>query len=205
MKSLKSYITESKKVYEFKIKIAGDCPADCTKKIKASLSKFQVETCSSGKRTPIQETQVDFPAHKNTNVTVFDLTTCYPATTLQIREMLAHSLGLPQSCVHVRNEFEESEYALNHANDEKSGESLLNKDYEKGGAQDVVGSAHVMSMLKELSKVTHRGEQYTGVNDVLLADKAYSEPVKAATTKQDKKASLSPIGSKQVKLPTDRV
>lgn len=204
MKSLKEYITESKKVYEFKIKIAGDCPADCTKRIKAALGKFQVESCSSGKRTPIQETHSDFPEHKNVNVTVFEVTTCYPATSMQIREMVANCLGLTDSCVRVRNVHEEAETALNHANDEKSGEALLNKDYEKDGAQDLVGTNHAMSMLKELGKLKHQGEQYKGVNDKLLADKVPSEKADAAPTRKDKKASLSPIGSKQVKLPTAR-
>jgi dissimilatory sulfite reductase (desulfoviridin) alpha/beta subunit len=34
MKSFKDYLTESKKTYDFKVKIAGDCPKDCVKKIK---------------------------------------------------------------------------------------------------------------------------------------------------------------------------
>ena len=57
MKSFKEYLTESKRVYEFKVKIAGNCPKDCASQIKTALSQFHVESCSAGKSTPIQETQ----------------------------------------------------------------------------------------------------------------------------------------------------
>ena len=201
MKSFKQYLTESKKVYEFKVKIAGELEGDAVNKIKLGLSKFQVESCSSGKRTPIQESPVDFPEHKNVNVTVFDVCLAYPTNSAIVRESIAHALGLTMCCVKVRNLKEEEEDELNHANDTKSGESLLLKDYEGTSAQDQVGEKQMMSLIKELSKSKHDLEQQTGINDEILAK---SGPVAAMgpAASAIKQNNVSPVGSKQVKLPT---
>ena len=183
MKSFKEYLIESKQVYEFKVKIAGDLPEGCAKKIKDSLTKFKVENCSAGKSTPIQETQVDFPGHKNVGVTVFDVTTEYPATSLEIRDSVAEHCDIALSCIKVRNLKEEEENELNHANDELSGEALLEKPLEEVNGQKLVGDKHTMSLLKDLTKNKKTLEQYKGVNDKILAKKAPSEkPVKADKT-----------------------
>lgn len=172
MKSFKEYLTESKKIYEFKIKIAGEIPKDTAGIIKAALSQFQVESCNQGKRTPIQERQSDFPELENINVTLFDVNTSYPTTSLQVRNKIAEALQLPHSLIIVRNLAEEKELEINHQNDDKSGESLLSKDYEASNNQKFVGEKQVMSLLKELNKTKKEGEQYKGVNDELLANGA---------------------------------
>lgn len=200
MKSFKQYLTESKKVYEFKVKIAGEIDKDAVEKIKLGLSKYQVESCSAGKRTPIQESPVDFPEHKNVNVTVFDVCLAYPTNSGLVRESIAHALGLTMGCVKVRNLKEEEEDELNHAHDTKSGESLLLKDYESNSAQDQVGEQQKMSLIKELSKSKHNLEQYKGINDELLANNLSTNKGPAAKTCSQN--NISPVGSKQVKLPT---
>lgn len=198
MKSFKEYLTESKKTYEFKVKIAGDCPKDCAKTIKSALSQFHVESCSAGKSTPIQEHQSEFPEHKNVGMTIFDVCTTYPATTAQVRDSIAEHLGIALSKVRVRNEAEEREHALNHANDKLSGEALLTKDYEKSSGQDLVGEKHKMNFLQELGKNKHQGTEITGTNDVLLAKKA---PVGKQEAQSTTSGAVSAIGSKKSKLP----
>lgn len=169
MKSFKDYLTESKKTYDFKIKIAGDCPKDCNKKIKEALELYKVESCSSGKGLPIAETYIDFPTYKNIGVTVFDVCVAYPTTSSQLRSAISEKLKISEDKVRVRNLREEAENDINYANKEKSGESLLNKDYEKdAGAQKLVGGEHAMSLLKELGKAKPTLEQYSGVNDQLF-------------------------------------
>lgn len=175
MKSFKEYLTESKKVFEFKVKVAGSCPKDCAKLIKGALSEFKVESCSSGKSTPIQETQVDFPAHKNVGVTVFDVAVCYPANSVQVRSLIAEATGLSADCIKVRTLGEEAETELNHAHDSLSGEALLGKDYEASNNQDLVGEKKTMSLLKDLNKVKHSGTVVDGTNDSLLASKVPTE------------------------------
>lgn len=191
MKSFKEYIIESKQVYEFKVKIAGDCPKDCTKKIKEALAQYKVELCSEGKSSPIQETQKDFPKLENVGVTVFDVTLCYPTNTVQVREAVANKLGLPPATIRVRNIHEEEELELNHEHDELSGEALLDKPLEEVDGQKLVGDKHVMSLLKELGSHTKKLTQYKGVNEKILAKKAPSEK----TVKAEKVApAKSPLG-----------
>lgn len=170
-KSFKEYLQESKQTYEFKIKIAGDACTDASTKIKAALDRFKVESVSSGKRSPIQETQVDFPDHSNIGVTVFDISVAYPATSNQMRDSIAEALNITHSCVKVRNlkEQEEDEINNQYCPNHPSGEALLGKDYEKTDNQSIVGDKHTMALLKELSKTKTQGTQYKGINDEILA------------------------------------
>lgn len=201
MKSFKEYLIESKQTYDFKIKVADECPDDCADKIKQALAEFVCSTCSKGMTTPIQESHTDFPDHKNVSVTTFEVALDYPATSEQVRNKIAEALGKTQSCIRVRNPLEEAEQDLNHSNDEKTGEALLSKDYEKENHQDQVGEKQKMALLKELGKNKTTGTQYKGVNDKILAKKAPVE--KSPAAKADKKAgTISPVGSKQNKVPS---
>lgn len=185
---------ESKSTYDFKVKIAGDCPKDCTMLIKRGLSKFQVENCSSGKSTPIQETQTDFPSLKNVGVTLFDLSTAYPATSAEIAALIAEHTGVSVGCIKVRNEKELAEEELNHANDEASGESLLEKpELEDNDGQKLVGDKRIGNFLKELGRAKTELTQYKGVNEKILAKKA---PAEKAAKAEKITATKSPISGK---------
>lgn len=178
MKSFTEYLTESKKVYEFKVKLAGDYEK-AGDMIKSALAPYKVEKCSAGKRLPIAETHADFPAIKNTNVTIFDVCTAYPTNSETIRAAIANKCGCSLDAIRVRTPLEEAEIALNHANDDKSGEALLGKDYAgDSSAQSSVGTQHAMSLLKELNKVKHGGEQVKGTNEELLAKSVPVEKTK---------------------------
>lgn len=202
MKSFKQYLTESKKTYEFKIKLVGDYERDAVQKIKEALSQYNVESCSSGKRAPIQESPIDFPEHNNVNITVFDVNLSYPTTSIQVREAVADKLGITSNCIKVRNLSDIAEEELNHQFDEKSGESMLTKEYEETNNQKLVGSEHAMSLLKELSKIKNCGDQVTGHNDELLAKSVPSEKIEGPASKAAKFNNVSPVGSTKVKLPT---
>lgn len=190
MKSFKEYLTESKKVYEFKVKLAGDYQK-AGEAIKSALAQYKVESVSSGKRLPIAETHADFPNHKNTNVTIFDVKTAYPTNSETVRAAIAEKCGCSLECVKVRTPLEEAEIELNHANDTASGESLLSKDYESSNNQDKFGDKQVMGLLKELQKNKVSGDQYKGVNDQLLAKSA---PAEKAPSVSDKFGNVSPLG-----------
>ena len=198
MKSFKEYLTESKKVYEFKVKLAGDFEK-AAEAIKLALAPYKVETVSAGKRLPIAETHSDFPTHKNINVTIFDVTTAYPTNSATVRAAIAEKCGCSLDSVRVRTPMEEAEIALNHANDEKSGEALLSKEYEATlEGQKLVGEKQKMSLLKSLTKNKATLEQYKGVNDQLFAD-VKTESQDVDTPKINTK---SPVGSSKVKKPT---
>lgn len=183
IKSFKQYLAESKKIYEFKIKLAGDFSTETADLIKKALVKYNVESCSEPIRTPIQETITDFPDHKNINVTIFDVSVSYPVTNMQLQELLAEKLSLPLACIKVRNLIEQQEEILNNQFSEKSGESLLLKDYEKNkDGQKLVGEKHKIQLLKDLNKTKHNGTQYKGVNDKLLAKSCPSEKTEKQNT-----------------------
>lgn len=163
MKSFTEYLTESKKIYEFKVKVAGDLPKDFDKGLKSSLSKFNVERISKAKRTPIQESPMDFPGIKFQEVSVFDVTLSYPTTSPVIKQAISHLLKVDESRVLVRTNGEEAEAVLNAesmiAPDGKG--SLLGTDYENSDNQHLVGEKHSMSFLKDLAKSKHELEEVT--------------------------------------------
>jgi hypothetical protein len=200
MKSFKEYLTESKKVYEFKVKIAGECPKDCTSTIKAALSQFHVESCSSGKTTPIQERQSEFPEHKNVSMTIFDVCVNYPATNKQLLDRIAEALGIPHSSVRVRNLKEEEEYALNHKFDQKSGKAVLGTDFETSNNQNLVGEEQKMNFLKAIGNNKRDLTPVTGTNDQLFVTTKKVKEQTEQSPKTDKSGFTSPVGTKQNKL-----
>ncbi len=200
MKPFTSYLQESHRIYEFKVKIAD---AKCTNKdISSALTQYQCTSCSSGKSLPISESHADFPDHKNVSVTIFDVTTAYPATSTQIRAAIGEACNLSLNCVVVRNLKEEEEIRINNAHAEKSGKSLLNTfEIESESAQDKVGDKWTMTFLKELEKSKSTTEQYKGVNDELLAK---SMPSRDKDTPKSESIKVNDIGplSKQNKIPS---
>jgi hypothetical protein len=199
MKSFKEYLTEGKKVYEFKVKLAGDYQK-AGETIKSALAQYKVESCSAGKRLPIAETHADFPHITNTNVTMFDVCTSYPVTSQQVRALIAEKCRCPLDSVRVRSLAEDAEDILNHAHDEKSGEALLGKEYETtSDGQKLVGEKRKFNLLKELTKDKKTLEQYKGVNDAILAS---SNPTESAPMDSAKINTKSPVGSVKVKKPT---
>lgn len=198
MKSFKEHLTESKKVYEFKVKLAGDFEK-AGDLIKSALAQYKVESCSAGKRLPIAETHSDFPEVKNTNVTIFDVCVAYPTNSATVRSLVAEKCGCSLDRVRVRTPLEEAEIALNHANDAKSGEALLSKEYDATTeGQKLVGEKQKMSLLKSLTKDKRTLEQYKGVNDQLFSN-VKTESQDVDTPKVNTK---SPVGSSKIKKPT---
>jgi hypothetical protein len=168
MKSFKEYLTESKKIYEFKVKIAGECPKDCQAQIKAALAEFHVASVSAARRTPINPHYADFPDHKNIRMTIFDVTTDYPANSMQVRERVASGLGMAQANVKVKTIGEEHEYEINHAHDERTGEAIIGTDYEPSTNGHLYGEKYNLSFLKELGKEKHAGKEIKGINEKLF-------------------------------------
>jgi len=189
MKSFKEYLVENKKIYKFKIKIVGDCPKDCAEKIKLALSEYSCASVGTAKTTPISANHKDFPEHKNVAMSVFDTTTHYPATSEQILNKVAQGLGMSPGSVKVLNEKEQEEVALNHANDEATGESLVGTAYEKADNQDLVGDKR-LQFLKSL-KNEEKFKQVTGTNDELLA----KTMPKADTKIKTQEATINTVGT----------
>ena len=152
------YLTESTKQYDYRIKIAGDLDKDFATKLETGLQKFEVAKLSAGKTTPIQETPLDFPMFKNTNVTIYELVTNYPASVFEMAEYIANYMGLARNQVVVRKPGEPTEeYQEQMAEKEKSEFKSVLQDVEYKDAPEVpaekqFGDKANQSLFKELLK-----------------------------------------------------
>jgi len=201
MKSFKENLTESKKVYEFKVKIAGDHAKDAVAQIKHALAEFHVATVSAGRTTPISEHHSSFPNHKNVQLTVYDVSTSYPATALQLRDRIASGLAIDHNSVRISSLAEELEHELNHEFDKRSGKAIGGTMQEPSDNSHLANEKHKYDLLKDLAKTPTTLTQYKGVNDEMLAA---SQPGMASEYKKSvaiQPGTKSAIGTTQNKIP----
>ena len=150
MRSFTEILTESKKIYSFKIGVAGELPENFADKLETALNKYSVEKMTNGKKTPIQERPLDFPQLQNMEVTYYEVDVNYPTTTQVLQEYLGKCCGIDQSHIIVRNENDPRE-EYQEIRDDKPYEAMLTSE-EMGGesAQESVAGNRVMDLLKEL-------------------------------------------------------
>ena len=187
MSTLKHYLNESAKEYDFKIKIAGDIADDFATRMETALQKYDVKKLSAGKKTPIQEHPLDFPQLKNIQVNIFDLTTNYPVSAHALKEYVADYMRLSPAMVVVKKPGEPSEEYQADMNKTSEYKNMLNT-IEMGSASDVkpeemFGDKANMSLLKELLK--DRDERYK-------VEKGSDSKVQKTQEKEDK-PSKSPL------------
>jgi len=159
MKSFSEYLTESKKVYQFKLGFAGELPEGFEEKLRMGLSKYGLVNLSKGKSTPINKRPLDFPNLQNTEVTYFETDVNYPTTTEVLTEYLSNLCVVPRSHVIVHNLNDPLDVAQEEKTEDKPYEAMLNTE-ELGGenAQGDVGGNRVMELLKELEKARQERE-----------------------------------------------
>lgn len=150
MKSFVEILTESKKVYPFKIGVAGEMPEGCREAIETCLKKYGVESLSTGKKTPIQERPLDFPQLQNMEVTYFEVDLNYPTTSQVLQEYIGKCCGISQSHIIVRGANENQEMYQDEADQTEYEVALTKEDMGGESAQGDVGTDRVMDLLKEL-------------------------------------------------------
>lgn len=186
MKSFAVYLTESKKTYKFKVRVAGDLPEGCEDKIETALQKYELANMGAGKKTPIMERPLDFPQLQNIEVTTFEVEVNYPTTGHILERYLSETCSIPHSHIIVRGEGEPQE-EYQEEKDSKPYEALLNTE-ELGGesAQEQVGANRVMDLLKELETARKERE----IDPAEAAPKGESKDI------GDAENAKSPLGSK---------
>lgn len=158
MSTFTHYLTESAKSYDYKIKIAGQPKDIDTTRLETALAKFEVAKMSAGKSTPIQSLPLDFPQCKNESVTIFDVTTNYPASVREMKEYLADYMNISPAMIVVRKPNEPSEEYQEQMEVAKTSEyknkllDLEMSDSPKVNAEDFHSTKANMSLLKELLK-----------------------------------------------------
>ena len=158
MSTFKEYLTESAKSYDYKIKIAGDIDKNFATKMETALGKFEVSKMSAGKKTPIQSLPLDFPALKNESVTIWDVTTNYPASAREMQEYLGTYMDVPQTHLVVRKpgepteEYQEQMAIAGKSEYKNKLQDIEMSDAPKVNAEEFHSTKANMSLLKELLK-----------------------------------------------------
>jgi hypothetical protein len=188
MKNFKEYLAESKKVYNFKIKVAGELPENFQERLKVQLDRCKVVTFEKQATTPIQKFPLDFPGMTNKEVHVFEVICEYPITAPEISENVK-SLGINDDCFRVRGAGEPSELDQLMLDNEPTGTALLDEvDMDKSAGKvkhkDYFGDDFNKGFLKDLQKAAKERIKDNG-------EKEYKLP----KTKQDKAGVKSALGS----------
>jgi hypothetical protein len=196
MKNLQDYLYDKNKTYQFIIKVADSLDSTQHSAMKIALEKFQIVKMSEGKTTPIQAAPPCFPNLQNVPVTTVELEVKYPSIPPVIAEYLSHVLNTSLQNINVT-------YANDPIHEEVEDAGELLNTHELGqadsNAQSLVGQARISSLLKELNKSKHIGDQYKGVNEQLLATDL-PEDTKAVIMQALDIASKSTLGSSPIKF-----
>lgn len=158
MKTFKEYLTESKKVYDFRIKIAGDVSSEQEETMKRLLGRFTNENnlpSFKKSKTPIQALPLDFPQVKNCEVNIYEVTLDFPTTQFELTEYLSVGLGVGKQYLVVRKPGEPMEEYQMPA--EKREGALLNdpeyKESPNAKMEDFYGDKYNTGFVKELNDI----------------------------------------------------
>ena len=195
MKNFLEYLTDSKKTYEFRIKLANIDPSEYLEKLRNALDSYGLEKLGEAKRLPIKANDIDFPNMPNVGIHLIDAVVSYPVNDAQLRAIISERAGIPQCCVVVvsPNSPEEQRRWDLEGNDVREyvqGEAVLDKPYADDPKAKAAGDAYssFSTILKELSQVK-LDEAEGGKTD------------KAETTNDLPQGDVSPVGSKQNTIP----
>lgn len=194
MKTFKQYLTESAKVYNFKIKVADKIPEGFEDKLKNSLERYKVVTFNKISTTPVQKLPLDFPRLNNVEVTIYEAVLEYPATAPQIVANIKE-IGLKEENFRVRGAGEPSEVDQLMQEEEATAESLLQDpaytETENVKHKEYFGADYNKAFLNDLQKVAKERKKTLG------QDKAMPDVLGSlGNPKFDKAGINSPIGSK---------
>ena len=174
MKTFKEHLTESKRTYSFRVKIADTkLDNDILNRIERGLSAYNLADITKPKSLPISNCR-EFAKLGPVGREMFDIVTNYPSIPPQIQQTIHSATGIPLIQIYVttplQDEEEEAvEAAPKHT---KSGKALLadtDLTQEDNDAQDHVGLNRIGSLLKDLQNNRGTLTPYTGVNDNILA------------------------------------
>jgi hypothetical protein len=166
-KTFKGYVAESKTEYKYVLKFAVNEMTDVMiDQLEAGLAKYDLKSASSFRKTPIQESPLDFPNVKNTAVFICDLTLGYPGSLDFLRIYVCNCVGISPALLAVYSENDprqiETDLYLDRNSEEykKKYKTRLGSDYEQvpGAEAETYGEKYNTNFLKELEKVRKERE-----------------------------------------------
>lgn len=166
MKSFKDYLTESKRTYDFKVKIAGEFTTEQEEALKTLLDKYQVVGFKKAAKTPVQALPLDFPRITNAEVNVFEVSLDYPVASHELQYYLGNGLHINEQAIVVRRPGEPSEEYQEPSNPHE-GALLTDGEYKEAASIDSTqyyGDKYNASFVKALNddlkaKREERGEK----------------------------------------------
>lgn len=193
MKSFKTYLTESHKTFDFKIRLACELPDDLLGKIKTVLEAYKLDSITKPKRLPIQESP-EFPSMGPVEIHVMEASFHYPCNDEQVRTLIAERAGINLACIKVtpkNSPYEAAKEGKEQSN--LNGDVVLTKEEmtTEAAPKDLVGDARVPNLIKELEDT--RKYQYE--------DAAGGNSPVAKTTNDLPVGKTSPLGGHKPKLP----
>ena len=155
MKTFKEYLSESKKQYDFRVKVAGDFTTEQEDTLKTLLGRYSLSGFKKTAKTPIQQLPLDFPQVKNCEVSIYEVSVDYPTTQHELTEYLTAELGVNKQNLVVRKPGEPTEEYQTPV-EPREGALLDDPDYkESGNAQfeDYYGDKYNTGFVKELNDI----------------------------------------------------
>ena len=135
MKSLYEYVAETGQDYTYRIKVAGELTTETLTKFKDQMGKFDMESCTKPKQTPIAEQVIGFPGLKNESLNIFDLTLNYPAGVQAVIEE-ARLAGIePSKIIVVSEDWDDS---MQEEAERQEDETLLEKEEYPANTSDQI-------------------------------------------------------------------
>ena len=163
MKTLKEYLAESVKEYNYKVKILGEVEDGMMDTIENELKRYDLKTMSSPTKTIFQKQPLDFDEGVSGEVNIASFTTGLPLSKDTVRDRIAHQLGMTERYIKIRSENDPLEYDLVDNNVDTEivvGESnpedaALNNDYpaDEHKAEDYHGNEFNTKFMEELMKL----------------------------------------------------
>jgi hypothetical protein len=190
MKSFKEHLVESKRTYDFKVKIACDLTTEQEDTMKSLLSKYQVAGFKKTGKTPVQALPLDFPRLTNTEVSIYEVALDYPVASHELANYLGAGLKLHEQSIVVRKPGEPSEQ-YQEPQVKREGALLNDPDYKEAGSpkfEDYYGDKYNASLIKTLN------------DDLKAQHKARGQVIPKGddgkTTNEVAQNNQSPVGSK---------
>ena len=187
MKSFIEYLTESKKTFKFKVRVANcDMDDETTDRIESALKQFDLISMSKPKNHPPEDRSIEFPQIGTCEVKDFDIEVNYPTHDAAVQQAIGSVKGLNSGQVRV---YTADGYAamVNQVEQIKKGKdkkALLGQDNLESQERPNLSLDFVKSL--ETRKYEFAGDSTQ----------------KAQTTNDLPQGNVSPVGSKQNKLPS---
>jgi hypothetical protein len=164
MKTFTEYLTESKKTYTFKIKVAGDVTSEHEGQMKTMLERFSMAGFKKVGKTPIQSLPLDFPQVKNCEVSIYEVTLDYPTTSNELSEYLVAGLHLNRQNLVVRSPHEPTE-EYQTEKEKRTGALLTDGDFKEAAkidGSDYYGEKFNSGLLKDLNATLKQQQKDRG-------------------------------------------